>query len=53
MSFKKAESEELAIKVVTLYKNESKGVLKHTVNYFKEQNVLVRIIYNIVAKYRN
>ena len=51
MSFKKAESEELAKKVVTFYKNESKEVLKHTVNYFKKQNVPVKTIYNIVAKY--
>ena len=27
-------------------------MLKYTVNYFKEQNVPVRTIYNIVAKYR-
>ena len=52
MSLKKAESEELAKKAVTYYKNESKQVLKHTVNYFKKQNVPVRTIYNIVAKYR-
>ena len=53
MSLKKAESEELAKKIVTFYKNESKQVLKHTaVNYFKKQNVPVRTIYNIVAKYR-
>ena len=49
---KEAESEELAKKIVTFYKNESKEVLKHTVNYFKKQNVPVRTIYNIVAKYR-
>ena len=39
-------------KVVTFYKNESKEVLKHTVSYFKEENVPVRTIFNIVAKYR-
>ena len=49
---RKAESEELAKKLVTFYKNESKEVLKHTVNYFKKQNISVRTIYNIVAKYR-
>ena len=36
MSSKKAESEELARKVVTFYQNESKEVLKQTVNYFKK-----------------
>ena len=44
MSSKKAESEDLAKKVVTFYKNECKEVLKHTVNYFKKQNVPVRTI---------
>ena len=35
--FKKiAESEELANAVVIFYKNESKGVLKYTANYFKK-----------------
>ena len=44
-----AESEELAKTVVTFDKNERKEVLKHTVNDFKKQNVLVR---TIVTKYR-
>ena len=52
MNFKKAESEELDKTVVTFYKNKSKEILKHTVNYFKKQNILVRTIDNIVAKYR-
>ena len=52
MDFKKAESEKLAEAVVTFYENESKEVLKHTVNDFKKQDVPVRTIYNIVAKYR-
>ena len=52
MSFKKAESEELDKTVVTSYKNKSKAVLKHTVNYFKKLNIPVRTIYNIAAKYR-
>ena len=37
---KKHESEELANTVVTFYKNESKEVLKHTINDFKKQNLL-------------
>ena len=52
MGLKTADSEEFTKKVVTFYKNESKEILKHTVNYFKKQNVPVRTIYNIVAKYR-
>ena len=52
MSFKNAESEEFDKTVVTFYKNEGNEVLKHTVNYFKERNIPVRTIYNIVAKYR-
>ena len=52
MDSKTAESEELAKTVVTFYKNKSKEALKHIVNYFKKQNVPVRTIYNIVAKYR-
>ena len=50
--FKNKAESELAKKVVTFYKNENKEVLKHTINYFKKQNVPVRTIYNIVAKYR-
>ena len=52
MSFKEAQSEELAKNVVTFDKNEGKEVLKHTGNYFKKQNVRVRRMDNIVAKYR-
>ena len=52
MSLKKAKLEELSKKIVTFYENESKEVLKHTVNYFKKQNVPIGTIYNIVAKYR-
>ena len=36
MNLNEAESEELTKTVVTFYKNESKEVLKHTVNYLKK-----------------
>ena len=39
MSLKEAESEELVKTVVTCDKNESKEILKYTVNAFKKQNV--------------
>ena len=34
MALKKAESQMLAKRLVTFFKNESKEVLKHTVNHF-------------------
>ena len=51
MDLKKAESKQVVTKMVTFYRNESK-ILKHTIIDFKT-HVPVRIIYNIVAKYRN
>jgi len=51
MALKKVESEMLAKRVVTFFKNESKEVLKHTVNHFKKENVPVRTIYNIITRY--
>ena len=42
----------LAKRVVTFFKNESKEVLKHTVNHFKKENVPVITIYNIITRYR-
>ena len=38
--------------IATFYKNESKEVLKHIVSYFNKQNLPVRTIDNIAAKYR-
>ena len=51
MSLKKDESEELAKTVLAFDKNESNEVFKHTVNDFKKQNISVRTVYNVVAKY--
>ena len=55
MSFKKAKLEEVDKKVVTFYKDESKEVLKHTVNYFKKTMfrsehfiILLQSILNII-----
>ena len=42
----------LAKRVVTFFKNESKEVLKYTVNHFKKENVPVRTVYNIITRYR-
>ena len=52
LGLKTAESKELAKTIVAFYRNEGKEVFKHIINDFKKQNVPVRTIYNIVAKYR-
>ena len=51
MALKKVELEMLAKRVVTFFKNESKEVLKRTVNHFKRENVPVITIYNIITRY--
>ena len=52
MDLKKAKLEKRAKTVVAFYKHESKELFKHTVNYFEKENVPVRTIHNVVAKYR-
>ena len=52
MTLKKAELEVLTKTFVTLYKNETKVVLKHSVNFFKKQTAPVETIDSIVTKYR-
>ena len=52
MALTKPQSEMLAKRIVTFFKNESIEVLKHTVNHFKKENIPVRTIYNIITRYR-
>ena len=49
--FEKSPIRNAAKRVVTFFKNESKEVLKHTVNYFKKENTPVRTIYNVIKRY--